>query len=88
MSERIKLSATNCRTICTRLAPTASRTANSRVRAAERASNRLATFAHEISRTSPAAPSSNISVPPTSPTRNFFNGSTYPPKPRSVVGLS
>ena len=57
-NDRSTLSVINCWTICMRLAPSARRTANSRVRAAERASNRLATFAQAMSKTRPTAPSS------------------------------
>jgi len=48
-----KLSVSNCRINRKRPAPNAIRTANSLRRSAPRASNRLATFAHAISSTSP-----------------------------------
>ena len=50
------LSVSSCRTIRPRPAPMAARTDISRARAVARASNRLATFAHAISRTSVTAP--------------------------------
>jgi hypothetical protein len=64
----------NWRTIWTPLAPSATRTANSRDRAAERASSKFATFAQAINNTSPTAPSNSSSVPPTSPTMNPCSG--------------
>ena len=48
--DSMRLSSSSCRTSCRRVAPIASRTASSRLREAERASSRLATFAHAISK--------------------------------------
>ncbi len=56
------LSMSSCRTIRPRLAPSAVRTAISRARYAERASSRLATFAHAMSSTKPTAPSSERKI--------------------------
>ena len=53
-----RLSASICRTRRARPAPTEQRTANSRRRAAARASNIFATLAHEISKTPPTNPKS------------------------------
>ncbi len=55
------LSAVNCRSSLPREAPSASRTAISRSRALDRASMRLARFAHAMSRTSPVIPNSSQS---------------------------
>ncbi len=56
------LSARNWRTSRARPAPSAARTATSRIRDCARASWRLATFTHAISSTKPTAPSSTNSV--------------------------
>ncbi len=50
------LSTSNCRTIRTRDAPSATRMLISLARCADRASSRLATFAHAMSSTKPTAP--------------------------------
>ena len=54
------------------LAPSAARTANSLARAADRARSRLATLAHAITSTKPAAPNSIHSVGRTSRTQLIF----------------
>ena len=61
-SASTRLSASNWRTICQRVAPSAARTAISRDRAVARASIRFATFAQAMSRTSPTAPIRTSSV--------------------------
>ena len=59
------LSVKHCRTSRPRLAPRATRIANSRSREIARASIRLATLAHAIDNTSPTAPKSSQRVDPT-----------------------
>ena len=56
------LSASNCRTICRRVAPSATRMAISRDRVLARATIRFATFAHAMSSTNPTAPIRTTSV--------------------------
>src|SRR5215472_9820900 len=77
---RSALSVRLCRTKRPRLAPSATRMANSRSRETARASIKLATFAHAISSTRPTAPSKSQSVDPVSPTsaRNSFTCSERP----------
>ena len=60
-SASVVLSTSNCRITLARPAPSASRTAISFCRAAARASNRFATFAHAISITSPTIAINTIS---------------------------
>jgi hypothetical protein len=55
------LSVSSCRTSRPRLAPIAARIDTSRVRPADRASSRFATFTHAISSTQHTAPNSTIS---------------------------
>ena len=78
--ESRQLSVSNCRSTRAQLAPSAARIANSRLRAAARASNRFATFAHAINKTSPTAPNNVRSIPLTSPTICSFSGVTLVPK--------
>ena len=70
---RTRLSAMSCARIWPRLAPSATRSAISCRRPSARASSRLPTFAHAISRTTPTAPSISTSgcrVLPTSSSRS------------------
>ena len=60
-----------------RLAPSAARMPNSRARAVDRASRRLATFAHAMSKTRLTAPNSSNRVPFTSPTICCFSDVTH-----------
>ena len=63
IADNSKLSASNCLTMRKRLAPSASRTAISRVRATVRANCRFATFAQAMSKTNPTAPNKMASKP-------------------------
>ena len=56
------------------MAPIVARTASSRVRPEERASNRLPTFAHAISSTNPTAASSMVRIGRTEPTICCLSG--------------
>ena len=66
-------------------APSATRTAISRSRAAARASNIVVRFAHAISRTRKTAASKMNSAECIPPTANCCNGNTSPPKLPSWV---
>ena len=66
----------SCLTSRGRDAPSAVRTAISPLRAVARASSRLATLPQAMSRTSPTAPKSTMSVPPTSPTTTWRYGTS------------
>ena len=83
-----KLSTRSCRTIWPRLAPTATRMANSRARAAPRAANRLARFAQAMSNTNPTAPSSRPRFVRYFPTRFSRSGVTTAPTCALVAGYS
>jgi hypothetical protein len=72
-----KLSVRNCRTMRSREAPIASRTATSRCRAEPRASSRLATLAQAISNTKPTAPSIVRKTGRTSRAMRSFMGTTH-----------
>ena len=84
-----RLSLRTCRTIRRRPAPRAERMANSRERAAARASKRLATFAQHMSRTRPTTPRSRTAVSLSSPpmTRSR-KGSAVATCPLFVPGVS
>ena len=66
------LSARSCRIRRLRAAPSAERTANSRVREPARTNSRPATFAQAISRTKPTAPNSIQSIDFTLATKSSF----------------
>ena len=85
-SESTTLSVSSCRTTRTRPAPSAARIVNSRVRPVARASSRLATLAHAISRTKPTAPSSTSRNGRTFPTRSSLNESMAIPAPLLASG--
>ena len=62
ISESTRLSVSSWRMMRRRPAPSAERTASSRVRTVARASSRLATFAQQISSTKPTTPRNSIDV--------------------------
>ena len=62
IADSTTLSVTSWRTILRRPAPSAARTASSRVRAVARASRRLATLAQQMSSTKPTTPRNSIDV--------------------------
>jgi len=72
--DRIKLSVSSCRTIRTRLAPSAPRIANSFERAAALASNRLDRFTHAISMIIPTAPHNILSALRSRPLTHSLSG--------------
>ena len=80
------LSVRSCRTILPRPAPSAARTANSRLRPIERARRRLATFTHAIKSTNPTAASNTSSSRRTSPTSCSLSGMSVAPIPLSESG--
>ena len=84
-----RLSVSSCLMMRPRAAPSADRTAISRVRAAARASSRLATFAQHRSSTKPTTPSRNIDVVAKSlPTMPARTGSTITPVPLFASGYA
>src|ERR1051325_2012008 len=81
----IRLSARSCLTSRPRPAPSAARSANSRVREAARASSRLATLAQAINKTNPTAPNSIHSIRRTFSTSRSLS-QTSRIVPRSIDG--
>ena len=82
-----RLSVSSCRKSCRRLAPSAARTASSRVRPTPRASSRFATFAHAMSSTNPTTPANTSDVVLRSlPTSALCKGSIVTPQPLLVDG--
>ena len=68
------LSTRSARAIRPQPAPSAARIASSCWRASARTSNRLATFAQAINKTSPRVPITTHSAVPMSPTMSCFSG--------------
>ena len=75
------LSVNNWRTMRPRSAPSAVRMANSRLRAVERASSKLATLAQAMISTNPTAPTSSSSVDWMYPTMSSFMRTSLRPMP-------
>ena len=89
MSDSTTLSVSSWRMIRRRPAPSAARTASSRVRALARASSRLATLAQQISSTNPTTPRNSIDVSLRSlPIIESCIGSSRTPRPLLVCGNS
>lgn len=77
-----RFSIKNCPKIRRRDAPIDARTAISFRRAVPRASNRLPTFTHAMSRTKPTTPCSSFnSIGTLGARKSFFSGSTRTPQP-------
>ena len=77
--ESSKASVMNCRTRRRGVAPSAPRTAISRLRLSDRTSSRLATFTQAISRSNPAPPSSVSKIGRTCPSISSESGWTVAP---------
>jgi hypothetical protein len=88
MSASATLSVASCRTIRSRVAPRAVRSATSRARAAPRASNRFATFAQAMSSTNATAADPITSSGRTSLAISSRSGMTRAPQPAFVTGKS
>ncbi len=89
ISESTTLSVSSCRTMRRRPAPSADRTASSRVRTVARASSRLATFAQQMRSTKPTTPRNSIDVSRRSlPIIESCSPSSVTPRPLLVSGNS
>ena len=89
ISESTTLSVSSCRTMRRRPAPSADRTASSRMRTVARASSRLATLAQQMRSTKPTTPRNSIDVSRRSlPIIESCSGSSRTPRPLLVCGNS
>ena len=87
MSDSTRLSVSSCRMMRRRPAPSADRTASSRVRTVARASSRLATLAQQMRSTNPTTPRNSIDVSRRSlPMSESCIRSSATPRPLLVCG--